>query len=124
MRGVKEGAAIGLALALATIAEAASQGVRPTQVSGSGMNSPSVRALVRGVNDAAHAVDLDVHKLDIDVRLRGAIAETVMDMQLFAPAQAGAEPVEGRIHVDLPPGSIVTGYALDVNGGMVDASLV
>ncbi|MFL6734861.1 MAG: VIT domain-containing protein [Sphingomicrobium sp.] len=125
MRGLKCATAIGLGLAIATIAEAATQNSRPVSTSAATLpKNPSVKALVRGINDAAHAVDLDIRKLDVNVQLRGGIAETVMDMQLFAPARMAGTPLEGRVHIDLPPGSIVTGYALDVNGGMVDASLV
>lgn len=127
MREFLTASAIGLALVAATVAEAAARKPgpvpAPASVPAAKFNSPSVRALIRGVNDQSHSVQLDIRKLDIDVSLRGGIAETVMDMQMFAPAGTGA-PVEGRVHIDLPTGSIVTGYALDVNGGMVDAALV
>jgi hypothetical protein len=83
--------------------------------------NPSVHALVRGIMDDSHVRELEVRKLDVNVRFRGAIAETVMEMRVFATT---GEPVEGRIHVDLPAGAIVTGYALDINGAMIDASLV
>ena len=83
--------------------------------------NPAVKALVRGVNAEGRVRNLDVRKLDVRVRLRGALAETSMELRVFA---ATSEPVEGRVHIDLPPGSIVTGYAVDIGGAMVDGSLV
>jgi len=127
MRGLWTASAIGLVLLAATVADAAARKAGPIAATASvpiaKVNSPSVRALIRGVNDESHAVPLEIRKLDVDVSLRGGIAETVMDIRMVAPAGTGA-PVEGRVHIDLPTGSIVTGYALDVNGGMVDAALV
>ena len=83
--------------------------------------NPSVKALVRGVNDQNMVRALDVRKLDLNVRLRGALAETTIEMKVFAKT---SEAVEGRVHIDLPPGSIVTGYAVDVGGALVDGALV
>jgi hypothetical protein len=83
--------------------------------------NPSVTALVRGVNDDGRTRQLDVRKLDVRVRLRGSLAETVMEMRVLATTP---EPVEGRVRIALPAGSIVTGYAIDINGAMVEGSLV
>src|SRR4051794_16648814 len=83
--------------------------------------NPLLRALVRGVNDETRVRDLDVRKLDVRVNLRGALAETSMEMRVFATS---GESVEGRVHVDLPAGSIVTGYAVDIDGAMVEGALV
>ena len=83
--------------------------------------NPAVKALVRGVNAEGRVRDLDVRKLDVRVRLRGALAETSIEMRVFATT---SESVEGRVHVDLPPGSMVTGYAVDIGGVMVEGSLV
>ena len=77
----------------------------------------------RGVKDDAHEFALTTRRLDVDVAVRGAIAETEMTLSIVAPAGTSA-PIEGRLHVDLPHGAIVTGYALDVSGGLVDGSLV
>src|SRR6476620_223613 len=46
-----------------------------------------------------------------------------MTFVIAAPSGTTA-PIEGRLHIDLPAGAIVTGYALDVNGGLVDGSLI
>jgi len=83
--------------------------------------NPSVKALVRGINDQSMVRDLEVRKLDVNVRLRGAIAETTFEIKVFAKT---SESVEGRVHVDLPAGSIVTGYAVDIDGILVDGTLV
>jgi tetratricopeptide (TPR) repeat protein len=114
---------LGLVL-LFLLTAACAQAVRPPQaISGQiPTTSPSVRGYLRGVKDEGHLVDLAVHGLDVDVLIRGNIAETSMEFGLVAAA--GVEPAEGRLHIDLPPGSVITGYALDVNGGLVDGSLI
>jgi len=85
--------------------------------------NPQVKAYIRGVKDEQRQVQLDIRKLDVDVAVRGAVAVTEMKFDVVAPAEV-SEPVEGQLHLDLPPGAVVTGYALDVNGGMVDGALV
>ena len=110
---------LGASTALTSSATAQPDAV-PAAVTAAPAN-PSVRALVRGVNDATMVRSLDVRKLDVRVRLRGALAETTIEMQVFATTP---EAVEGRVHIDLPAGSIVTGYALDVGGAMIDGTLV
>jgi Vault protein inter-alpha-trypsin domain len=85
--------------------------------------TPSIKGYVRGIQDEAHAIELVTRSLDVDVAVRGAVAETEMTFLVAAPSGTSA-PIEGRLHIDLPTGAIVTGYALDVNGGLVDGSLV
>ena len=123
MRALPVGFAV-VVSALGAIASAQDSRVQAPMASPQAVpvGSPSVKALIRGVNDEAHTTDLLIRQLDVQVAVRGAIAETVMDMELLAPPNAG--PVEGRVHIDLPAGSVVTGYALDVNGGLVDGSLI
>src|SRR3954465_1704617 len=85
----------------------------PPTLVGHAMN-PATKGYLRGVQDETHEIELVTRNLDVDVALRGAIAETEMTFLVAAPVGITA-PVEGRLHVDLPPGAIVTGYALDVN---------
>src|SRR6478735_9243818 len=85
----------------------------PTSAAGPA-TTPSIKGYVRGVQDDAHAIELVTRSLDVDVAVRGAIAETEMTFHVAAPSGTTA-PIEGRLHVDLPAGAIVTGYALDVN---------
>jgi tetratricopeptide (TPR) repeat protein len=59
--------------------------------------------------------------LDIDVKIHGVIAETKMIMTFFNPHN---RQLEGELYFPLPEGSTVSGYALDINGVMVDGVVV
>ncbi|HEX8126469.1 MAG TPA: VIT domain-containing protein [Allosphingosinicella sp.] len=84
--------------------------------------NPNLTALVRGVNDESSRRDsLRIEKLDIAVRIHGGIADTVLTARLANP---GNEELEGDFGLAMPAGSTVTGYALDVDGTMVDGVLV
>src|SRR3954453_16555438 len=87
------------------------------------VTTPSIKGFVRGIQDETHAIELVTRSLDVNVAVRGGIAETEMTFLVAAPSGTTA-PIEGRLHIDLPAGAVVTGYALDVNGGLVDGSLV
>ncbi len=112
----------GLNVAIAFVSALAVSGP-PTNAAPPASANPQVTAYVRGVKDEERRVQLDIRKLDVEVAVRGGVAVTEMAFEIAAPAGT-ADPLEGRLHVDLPPGSVVTGYALDVNGGMVDGTLV
>ena len=64
---------------------------------------------------------LKIGALDIQVRIAGGVAQTTATIRFENPS---ARPVEGDFTLDLPRGSVVTGYALDVNDQMVDGVLV
>lgn len=83
--------------------------------------NPSLHALVRGIDSGENERPLDIARLEVDVALRGTIAETTLLVQFTNPSR---EPVEGRFELDLPPESVVTGYALDIGGEMIDGVLV
>lgn len=84
--------------------------------------NPNLTALVRGVNDSANRRDiLRIEKLDISVRIHGGIADTILTARLANP---GNEELEGDFGLAMPEGSTVTGYALDVDGTMIDGVLV
>lgn len=84
--------------------------------------NPHLTALVRGVNDSANRRDtLRIEKLDIAVRIHGGIADTTLTARLANP---GEEELEGDFGLAMPEGSTVTGYALDVDGAMIDGVLV
>jgi hypothetical protein len=110
----------GLLLLLLSVFAAPAQ---PAATTPSVSPNPQVKAYVRGVKDEQRSVPLDIRKLEVEVAVRGGVAVTEVTFDVVAPA-AISEPLEGRLHLDLPPGSVVTGYALDVKGGMVDGSLV
>lgn len=84
--------------------------------------NPHLTALVRGVNDASNRRDtLRIEKLDIAVRIHGGIADTILTARIANP---GNEELEGDFGLAMPAGSTVTGYALDVEGAMIDGVLV
>ncbi|HEX8380991.1 MAG TPA: VIT domain-containing protein [Allosphingosinicella sp.] len=84
--------------------------------------NPRLTALVRGVNDSANRRDtLRIAKLDIAVRIHGGVADTILTARIANP---GNEELEADFGLALPEGSTVTGYALDVDGEMIDGVLV
>ena len=60
-------------------------------------------------------------RLAVDVAINGFIAETNMTMTFFNPHN---RVLEGDLNFPLPEGSFVSGYALDINGVMVDGVIV
>ncbi|TWB30651.1 VIT domain-containing protein [Nitrospirillum bahiense] len=64
---------------------------------------------------------LTIGNLDITVKIIGGVAHTTLSATFANPTTAA---VEGDFTLDLPAGSVVTGYALDVNGQMADGVLV
>ena len=83
--------------------------------------NPSLSAVANGVRDDAHARALTLRRYDIAVEVRGAVAETTIEASF---ANASNEQLEGDFRLALPPGAVVTGYALDTNGRMIDGVLV
>jgi hypothetical protein len=83
--------------------------------------TPALVGYTGGVHDAAHARDLTIGHLSIEVALRGAVAETSVEASFL---NSGTDVLEGDFRFRLPSGAIVTGYALDVGGRMIDGVLV
>lgn len=83
--------------------------------------SPSLTARVAGVNSDAALRKLRLETLDIRVRGRGTIAETIVTARFENP---GHEQLEGDFTLAMPAGSVVTGYALDIGDRMVPGVLV
>ncbi|WGM40084.1 VIT domain-containing protein [Caulobacter sp. NIBR1757] len=65
--------------------------------------------------------DLRIARMDISVEIVGAAAVTTVTATFANP---GSIPLEGDFTLDLPAGSLITGYALDVNGQMRPGVLV
>jgi len=84
-------------------------------------HSPRLSAQVRGIDTLAQQRPLHMTRLDIEVVARGAIAQTTLHARFGNPTQ---EVLEGRFALELPEGAVVTGYALDVGGVMLDGVLV
>ncbi len=64
---------------------------------------------------------MELTKLDVGVRIHNDIAETKMTMTFYNPNDRN---LAGDLYFPLPEGSLVSGYALDINGIMVDGSIV
>jgi hypothetical protein len=83
--------------------------------------SPALTARVQGINSPEAAEKLQLAQLDIVVRIHGTIAETTITARFANP---GDRILEGDFTLAMPAGSVVTGYALDVGGRMIDGVLV
>lgn len=81
---------------------------------------PTLIALVQGVNDPSKERALHIASLDVAVDVRGDLAETIVTATFDNP---GAEELEGRFVLNIARGAVVTGYALDINGTLVDGVL-
>jgi hypothetical protein len=78
-------------------------------------------ANVRGVrSEGTISQNLAIEVLDLQVRLRGSVAETRMTATF---RNAGDDVLEGDFLFDMPAGSVITGYALDVGPDLVDGVL-
>jgi len=64
---------------------------------------------------------LQLTKVDIKATIVGHLAETKMTMTFYNPNNA---VMEGDLYFPLPQGATVSGYALDINGVMVDGVVV
>ncbi len=59
--------------------------------------------------------------LDARVRIFGHLAETTMTMKFYNP---NSRVLEGELEFPLPEGAVVSGYALDINGDLVEGVAV
>ena len=59
--------------------------------------------------------------LDMRVRIFGHLAETTMTMKFYNP---NSRTLEGELEFPMPEGAVVSGYALDVNGDLVEGVAV
>lgn len=85
------------------------------------LHGPSVTALMRGVNRADAVRPLEIRRLALTASVRGAVVTAELELEVHGVTD---ERVEGRVGIALPAGAVVTGYALDVDGRMIDGSLV
>ncbi|MDO9334825.1 MAG: VIT domain-containing protein [Caulobacter sp.] len=65
--------------------------------------------------------DLRIGELDIAVDLNGPMAQTTVTVQFDNPTD---RELEGDFTLDLPAGSLITGYALDVEGALRPGVLI
>jgi tetratricopeptide (TPR) repeat protein len=82
--------------------------------------NPTLIARVRGVDDEVHKIPLRLADLNVDVSIVGAIARATVRAHFL---NSTGEQVEGEFALVLPDGATVTGYALDIEGQMIDGVL-
>ena len=73
------------------------------------------------VDDGNRSTPLAISKVDVDTRIFGFVAETRMTLVF---RNTLSRPLAGDLYFPLPVGATVSGYALDVNGAMVDGVVV
>ncbi|MGA0602120.1 VIT domain-containing protein [Caulobacter sp. KR2-114] len=73
-----------------------------------------------GPNGAEPTHALTLGQMDVTVEIAGGVARTTVLAHFDNPTNAA---VEGDFTLDLPPGAVVTGYALDINGALVEGVL-
>ena len=73
------------------------------------------------VVNANRSAPLAISKVDVDTRIFGFVAETRMTLVF---RNTLSQPLAGDLYFPLPAGATVSGYALDVNGAMVDGVVV
>ncbi len=86
-----------------------------------GPASPELVAHAYGPAARSGERALNISNFDVSVRMAGGVAQTTAVITFHNP---GVTPLEGDFTLDLPAGAVVTGYALDINGQMVDGVLV
>ena len=73
------------------------------------------------VQQDGRSMPLGLAKLQTEVRILGAVAETTTTMTFANPSPRA---MEGDLYFPLPEGATISGYALDINGAMVDGVAV
>ncbi len=81
---------------------------------------PRLRPIIR-VGTGSRAYSLKVNEVDCKVTIQGVIAETDMTMTFYNPNDA---VLEGMLYFPLPQGATISGYALDIQGKMIDGVAV
>jgi len=64
---------------------------------------------------------MELREMEVRARIVGLHVETIATMTFFNPNH---RVLEGDLQFPLPDGAVVTGYALDINGQMVDGVVV
>jgi Ca-activated chloride channel family protein len=64
---------------------------------------------------------LELRNVEVDVRIFGPLAETRMTLTFFNPY---SDDLEGDLYFPLPEGATISGYALDVEGQLVDGVVI
>ena len=84
--------------------------------------NPALLAHERGIDDPSkQSESLRLESLDVKVDVGGALSETTLTARFVNPSR---DTLEGDFSFELPEGAVVTGYALDIDGQLVDGVLV
>jgi hypothetical protein len=81
---------------------------------------PSLIAYSNGIHSDANKREMSVSALAIAVQVRGEIAETTITATFKNPT---SELLEGQYALNMTHGAVVTGYALDIGGALIDGVL-
>ena len=73
------------------------------------------------VQQDGRSLPLGLAKLQTEVRILGSVAETTTTMTFANPT---ARAMQGDLYFPLPEAATISGYALDINGVMVDGVAV
>lgn len=90
----------------------------PSPTARPSLGRPPVLVTTEGSEET---LKLGVSRVDVEVRILGYLAETRMTMVFSNPF---GRPLGGDLYFPLPEGATVSGYALDVQGAMVDGVVV
>ncbi|ESQ81753.1 hypothetical protein AEAC466_20235 [Asticcacaulis sp. AC466] len=126
------GLAIGIALGVTAVAGATTPLLRPVEVRPTGKPAPDEPRLTdtpaldlkahntRTDRTVGDETSLRISTLDARVDMAGHMAQTTLTITF---ANTTGATLEGDFSLQLPADAYVTGYALDVNGGMVEGVL-
>ncbi len=86
--------------------------------------NPTLSEAERGVRDgkaADEAKHLRIDALDVSAHIVGRTADMTVELRITSD---NSEPFEGNLALVLPTNAVVTGYALDVDGRLIDGILL
>ena len=113
-------AALLLGVTLVAPVAAKSDEPRPAAAAAAPQN-PVLTGKIISRGGAAETRSLKISRLDVNVDVAGRAARTVVTATFLNPT---GNIIEGDFLLDMPAGSVVTGYALDVEDRMVEGVLV
>ena len=84
--------------------------------------NPELLAYEQGIEDPETASEeLRLSDLALDFDVVGALVDVTVTTRFANPS---SETLEGRFNFELPEGAVITGYALDIDGQLLDGVLV
>ena len=84
--------------------------------------NPELLGYEQGIEDPeSESEALRLSDLALDFDVVGALADVTVTARFANPSD---ETLEGRFNFELPAGAVVTGYALDIEGALIEGVLV